>query len=319
LVEDGIGFALHAECRVGRHLVVGVGADGGIGHLKLGHGNLGACKERMLVASTASATECNGVQVVLALVHVQLALNGVGARGGRPWRKRRLCDWNQTRIRHILTKYFNLNKMRHRQPPTHFMSFKMDDNQRLQLQNMIKANNVEDQTNLIRNLKHSQLLREEVNNLLLIKNKYKDDEDKIQEEGVNECNFLFTYYTDIYNKLRKDELDVGMLYKFLDVLKRVEDGELDQHEGSFLVGTILKEMYVDSALRKAEKLNAQEEGEKPEPTKAQTSMSWKEFKTSSVASEFATSTFTPIEPARVHHSKKKQDKKPKAKRNYRVN
>ena len=36
----------------------------------------------------------------------------------------------------------------------------MDDNARLQLQNMIKANNVEDQTDLIRDLKHSHILRE---------------------------------------------------------------------------------------------------------------------------------------------------------------
>ena len=41
----------------------------------------------------------------------------------------------------------------------------MDDKQRLQLSNMIKANNVEDQTGLIRNLKHSQVLRNEINNI----------------------------------------------------------------------------------------------------------------------------------------------------------
>ena len=131
----------------------------------------------------------------------------------------------------------------------------MDDKQRLQLQNMIKANNTEDQTDFIRNLKHSQIIRNEVNNLIMIKAKFRGDDNKIHEEGVNECNFLFTYYTDIYNKVRKDELDIGILNKFLDVLKRIEDGDLDQHEGSFLVGTILKELYVDSALKKAEKLN----------------------------------------------------------------
>jgi len=153
----------------------------------------------------------------------------------------------------------------------------MDDKQRLQLQNMIKANNVEDQTDFIRNLKHSQIIRNEVNNLIMIKAKFRGDDTKIHEEGVNECNFLFTYYTDIYNKVRKDELDIGILNKFLDVLKRIEDGQLDQHEGSFLVGTILKELYVDSALKKAEKLNENEEP-KPEPIKPQQNVSWKQFK-----------------------------------------
>lgn len=153
----------------------------------------------------------------------------------------------------------------------------MDDKQRLQLQNMIKANNVEDQTDFIRNLKHSQIIRNDVNNMILIKSKYRGDDNKIHEECVNECNFLFTYYTDIYNKIRKDEIDIGILNKFLDVLRRIEDGELDQHEGSFLVGSILKELYVDSALKKADKLNANEEP-KPEPKKPEQNISYKQFK-----------------------------------------
>ena len=153
----------------------------------------------------------------------------------------------------------------------------MDDNQRLQLQNMIKANNVDDQTDFIRNLKHSQIIRDEVNNMIMIKAKFRGDDAKIHEECVNDCNFLFTYYIDIYNKVRKDEIDIGILNKFLDVLKRIEDGELDQHEGSFLVGSLLKELYVDSALKKAEKLNANEEP-KPEPKKPEQNISYKQFK-----------------------------------------
>lgn len=153
----------------------------------------------------------------------------------------------------------------------------MDDKQRLQLQNMIKVNNVEDQTNFIRNIKHSQFIRSDVNNMIMIKAKYRGDDAKIHEECINGCNFLFTYYTDIYNKIRKDEIDIGILNNFLDVLKRIENGELDQHEGSFLVGSILKELYVDSALKKADKLNADEEP-KPEPKKPEKSVSYKQFK-----------------------------------------
>lgn len=153
----------------------------------------------------------------------------------------------------------------------------MDNKQRLQLQNMIKANNIEDQTEFIRNLKHSQIIRNDVNNMIMIKAKFRGDENKIHEECINECNFLFTYYTDIYNKVKKDEIDIGILNKFLNVLKRIEDGELDQHEGSFLVGSILKELYVDSALKKAEKLNANDEP-KPEPKKPEKLVSYKQFK-----------------------------------------
>lgn len=153
----------------------------------------------------------------------------------------------------------------------------MDDKQRLQLSNMIKANNVEDQTELIRNLKHSKILRNDVNNMILIKAKYKGDDEKIYNECISECNFLFTYYTDIFNKVRKDEIDIGILNQFFDVLRRIEEGELDQHEGSFAVGTLLKEMYVDSALKKAEKLDATAE-KAPEPKRAERNISWKNFK-----------------------------------------
>ena len=153
----------------------------------------------------------------------------------------------------------------------------MDDKQRLQLQNMIKANNVEDQTELIRNLKHSQILRSEVNNMILIKSKYRGNDEKIYNECVNECTFLFTYYSDIFNKIRKDEIEFGILNKFLDVLRKIEDGELDQHEGSFMVGSILKELYVDSALKKADKLDEKNE-KTQEPKKAEVNISWKQFK-----------------------------------------
>ena len=94
----------------------------------------------------------------------------------------------------------------------------MNDKQRLQLQNMISANNVEDQTNLIRNLKHSVILINEINKMILIKSKYGNDINKIMEECMNECGFLYTYYTDIFNKIKKDEIDLNILNQFLNVL-----------------------------------------------------------------------------------------------------
>lgn len=153
----------------------------------------------------------------------------------------------------------------------------MNDNQRLQLQNMIKSNNVEDQTDLIRKLKHSHILRAEVNSMITIKAKYREDPTNIDLMLVSECGFLFTYYTEIFNKIKKDEIDLSILNKFIDVLEKIEDGELDQHSGSFLVGTLLKELYVDSALKKADKLN-EEHGVKKEEIKPVSNVSWQEFK-----------------------------------------
>jgi len=153
----------------------------------------------------------------------------------------------------------------------------MDDNSRLHLQKMIKANNVEDQTELIRELKHSHLLQEDINNLIMIKAKYRNDPNKINEEAMNECSFLFTYYTDIYNKIKKDEIDLKILNKFLNVLRRIEDGEIDQHDGSYLVGQLLKELYVDSALKKADKLEEQNKVVE-QPKHDTVKVSWKQFK-----------------------------------------
>jgi len=111
-----------------------------------------------------------------------------------------------------------------------------------------------------------------------LKSQYKHDEEQLNKELLNECSFLFTYYYDIYNRLKKDEIDVNILHDFLGILKKIEDGELDQHEGSFKVGTILKKLYVDSALKKAEKLDEQYETDKVEPKKPELNITWKQFK-----------------------------------------
>lgn len=154
----------------------------------------------------------------------------------------------------------------------------MDDNQRLHLQKMIAVNNVEDQTGLIRELKHSDILRENVNNLVMLKAKHLDDPDALNLEAMVECNFLFNYYTDLYNKIRKDEIDLKILFQFIEVLRKIEDGQMDQHEGSYEVGLLLKKIYVDSALRKAEKLNAVTGVVEPEYKGPQVDISWKQFK-----------------------------------------
>ena len=155
----------------------------------------------------------------------------------------------------------------------------MNDTQRLKLQQMISANNIEDQTELIRNLKHSEILSSNINNLIQLKNKYGNNVDceTFTNEAMVECNFLFTYYTDIYNKVKKDEIDLQLLFKFINILKNIEDGQKDQHEASYEVGTILKEIYVDSALKKSEKLDALNET-KEEYRGPELHLSWKQFK-----------------------------------------
>ena len=121
----------------------------------------------------------------------------------------------------------------------------------------------------------------------MLKAKHLDDVESLNLEAMTECNFLFTYYTDIFNKIKKDEIDLRILNKFLNVLRLIEDGELEQEEGSVMVGTLLKEMYIDAALKKADKLAQQneskdgkEEKEKIKEVKAVVNISWKEWSNS---------------------------------------
>jgi len=158
----------------------------------------------------------------------------------------------------------------------------MDSSQRLQLNNMIKENNVEDNTDLIRTLKHSNILRKDTQTLIDLKIKnYNKSADELNELFSANCQFLFNFYTDIYNRLRKDELDVSLWFKTLDLLEKIENGEVDQHEGSFLFGNLMKDVYIDSALRKANKLKVKEDFSEQQQSKhnhEEKKIRWKEFK-----------------------------------------
>jgi hypothetical protein len=75
----------------------------------------------------------------------------------------------------------------------------------------------------------------------------------------------------------KDEIDLRILSKLLRVLKLIEDGEVDQHEGSAMVGKILKEMYIDSAVRHGENLDKEYETEKVKKEDGRR-INWKQYK-----------------------------------------
>ena len=139
------------------------------------------------------------------------------------------------------------------------MDYQLSNNDKLQLQEMIKTNDVEDKTDLIRATKHSKLIREQVKLLEQLKREhselYKYNFQDFDTLTVEKCSFLFQNYTDIYNKVLKNEVNLEILNKFLDALELIENGEVDQHEASVKVGTYLKELYVDSALKKTEKMD----------------------------------------------------------------
>ncbi len=153
----------------------------------------------------------------------------------------------------------------------------MNADERLQLNKMIKESNVIDKTETIRKLKHSEKLKADVELMCELKKDHYDmDYKDLEASCFSKCSFLSQNYYDIYIKLLKDELDKTILMQFIEELKNIEDGRVDQHEASVNVGKLLKQLYIDSALKKAEKLdnNQSEEIKKPEIKQ----VSWLEYK-----------------------------------------
>ncbi len=155
----------------------------------------------------------------------------------------------------------------------------LSDKDRLNLKEMVKSYGADDNSTKIRNLKHSRQIRENVEILLKLKRKNsrlaQTNKEMYEKMMVSKCNFLWNNYTNIFNRLLKDEINVNILYKFIDKLREIEEGVTDQHTASVEVGKILKEMYIDSALKQAEKYD--KKGKK-KPQRKEKKVSWDQFK-----------------------------------------
>lgn len=153
----------------------------------------------------------------------------------------------------------------------------IDEKTRLNLQRMMKENDVAETTDQIRELKHSKLIRQDVRHMRDLKKKYKRiSHDQFRQIATTQCNFLFNNYTNIFNRLLADELDYNIMHQFLDVLEEIENGKVDQHQGSYQIGMILKKLYIDSALKREERIN--DDGKKVSFVKPTHKVSWEQFK-----------------------------------------
>ena len=157
--------------------------------------------------------------------------------------------------------------------------FKIDDETRLNFDKMLKESGASDNTSKIRELKHSDKIREQVTLMMEIKKKYpklkKETKDRMIE---SKCMWLWENYMNIYNKLKKDQLNLSILHNFLSTLKQIEDGELDQHDASVKIGKILKELYVDSAMQQQKKREDAEKKRKKRKGNPVKKLSWNEYK-----------------------------------------
>jgi cell division protein YceG involved in septum cleavage len=178
----------------------------------------------------------------------------------------------------------------------------MDDEQRIHLQKLIDANGTEDHTEVIRRVKHSSQIYLDVTTMIKLKHDYgrlaKSNPKQFDAICVSRCAFLFKFYTDLFNRLKTGEIDLKLLFRMIQILRDIEDGKLDQHEGSFEVGKILKSIYVDSALKRSENLDAEQAKKekratsstklKTRPAIPEKKLSWSDFKASSSLSNAST-------------------------------
>lgn len=160
----------------------------------------------------------------------------------------------------------------------------MDESQRLNLEEMLKHSDVEDNTDKIRKLKHSSKIKEDVETYIKLNKKYermkKNNKKIFNQMMITHLNFLWTNYTNIFNRLVKDELDLKILSKFISILSLVEDGKLNQHDASVKIGEILKSLYIDSALKRQEKVDKRNDkiSQKEKIIKPKKNISWAEYK-----------------------------------------
>ncbi len=148
----------------------------------------------------------------------------------------------------------------------------MNEEQRLQLNELMKENNTVDNTDLIRDLRHSKKIRKCVEAIETIKiNNPTADLKTLDELCMNSAGFLFRNYTVIYNKLLRNQIDIHIFYVFLDKLKQIENGKLSQQEAAYDIGMLLRNMYIDPRLKEME------EQKEPDYKKGK-DVSWTDFK-----------------------------------------
>jgi hypothetical protein len=137
----------------------------------------------------------------------------------------------------------------------------------------------EDNTDFIRQEKRSSILRDDILRMERLKRSYTGDRksDEFRDLCSSECPYLFTNYTIIFNKMWKDVLDLNIMFRTLDVLRKIEEGTINQEEGSVLVGKMFADMYLDASKREGEIRDAEQGLTREEPVEGK-AISWKQFK-----------------------------------------
>jgi len=127
---------------------------------------------------------------------------------------------------------------------------KLTSQERLDLNKLLRESDTQDNTEYIRSVKHSVKIRDDIRALDKLKKSMATPDEAAAKAAAP---FLYETYPDIFKKVFRDELDLEIMSRLLTVLKLIEDEKVDQHEASVHVGKILKELYIDSAVKVCKK------------------------------------------------------------------
>ena len=152
----------------------------------------------------------------------------------------------------------------------------MDPKNRLLLNKLVSQYESEDTTEKIRELKHSKRIYEDVCTIQKLKRDYsrlrETNKDQFVTMMKNRAPFLYENYSNIFHRLKKDQVNIQILFMFLKTLEAIENGEVDQNEASVQIGQLLKEIYVDKVIDTSKE-------EKKVYKKPKNDISWKQYRT----------------------------------------
>lgn len=147
----------------------------------------------------------------------------------------------------------------------------MNQSDRELLQKMIVENDVVDKTEVIREQKISEKIKYEIESLIISMKQNNDIKNTPEYRTILAkcCPLLSTSYNKIFDKFLDKTINMEILSSLINELKRIENGEYNQHEASYSVGKILKQQFID------EKLGLKEEQQNLPQNKE---ISWVEYK-----------------------------------------
>ena len=125
--------------------------------------------------------------------------------------------------------------------------------EKAQLEKLMQQNEeAEDNTAFLRKNKKSHVLRSEILNIEYLKKKYnrlmKSNPTSFEAICNRDCSFLADSYPMLFKKLVAGELDLTIMNSVIQILEKIENGELEHQEGSLELGKLLFKTFVPKDL-----------------------------------------------------------------------